>query len=559
MMAGQLQGLVLNGLGLMLAVATLALVEYFAVSWSPVPFEWPVVAAGGSLLVLVTFFASLILVRLDRRWQLIADRTCTAVLALLVAVLGAWGLRTLQASFHDYWDTADGNQPVRRWWIWMAVFSAMPLVGALLIGWFGRALGRGGLAFVAWTAAGSAMFFLGLLIVAYEWISARAVTFPFWESSMPLNLLVIVGAIVVAWVVYWFALDINATSPHRHYRNSLADTFLLQAVSIGGRTMLDRGVNLMLSNLGQASARAPYHLINCALNVPGTKNEGAQGRHTDFFLFSAKYCGSPLIGYTDTAQWEKLDPQLNLGTAMAISGAAASPLMGLDSPRHLRFWLALLNLRLGYWARRPDRGGPPPGLGYLFREMIGWVDEKSRCLNLSDGGHIENLGVYELLRRRCQFIVAVDGEQDAGLTFAGLTRLQRLAKIDLDVDIEIDVDDLRLSSTGFSRSHFCLARVHYPGTEKACGYLLYVKLSLTGNEGEFLRRYRLDEPAFPHHSTADQFFTETQFEAYRSLGEHVGNRLFLKALAGEMGTRTDVKIEEWFSMLGQNLLEPAQL
>ena len=79
-----------------------------------------------------------------------------------------------------------------------------------------------------------------------------------------------------------------------------------------------------------------------------------QGRLTDFFLFSPAYCGSPLIGYSETQQWEHADPDLDLGTAMAISGAAASPLMGLGTARYLSFWMALLNLRLGYWVRKPD-------------------------------------------------------------------------------------------------------------------------------------------------------------------------------------------------------------
>ena len=86
---------------------------------------------------------------------------------------------------------------------------------------------------------------------------------------------------------------------------------------------------------------------------------------------------------------------------------------------------------------------------------------------------------------------------------------------------------------------------------------LYLKLSLTGNEGEFIRRYRLDEPVFPHQSTADQFFSETQFEAYRSLGEHVGDKLFLKAIVGEkVSTDKYVEVEEWFNALGQSLLAP---
>uniref|UniRef100_UPI0013D130E7 hypothetical protein n=1 Tax=Escherichia coli TaxID=562 RepID=UPI0013D130E7 len=66
--------------------------------------------------------------------------------------------------------------------------------------------------------------------------------------------------------------------------------------------------------------------------------------------------------------------------------------------------------------------------------------------------------------------------------------------------------------------------------QEEIGYLVYLKLSLTGNEGEFIRRFKFDEPAFPHHSTTNQFFTEVQFEAYRTLGEHVGDKMFLGAL-----------------------------
>jgi hypothetical protein len=192
--------------------------------------------------------------------------------------------------------------------------------------------------------------------------------------------------------------------------------------------------------------------------------------------------------------------------------------------------------------------------------MLGSMDERGPWINLSDGGHIENLGVYELLRRRCKYIVAIDGEEDARMTFHGLTTLQRLAAIDLGVAIEADLDDLRLTNAGLSRSHFRFCRIRYPKVERDSedefGYLLYVKLSLTGNEGEFLRRYRLDEPAFPHHSTADQFFSEAQFEAYRSLGEHVGNKLFLRAVVGNLADKRPIDLKEWFDALGLNFLEP---
>jgi hypothetical protein len=230
----------------------------------------------------------------------------------------------------------------------------------------------------------------------------------------------------------------------------------------------------------------------------------------------------------------------------------------------LSFWLALLNIRLGYWARKPRSKlsilAGVPGLSCLWQEMLGTMDENSPWLNLSDGGHIENLGVYELLRRRCKYIIAIDGEEDGKMTFRALTTLQRLAAIDLGVRIDINLDDLRLNGQRLSRSHFRFCRIFYPregrGSRDDIGYLLYVKLSLTGNEGEFIRRYRLDNPTFPHDSTADQFFTEVQFEAYRTLGEHVGEKLFLRALVGDLADARSVELEQWFSQLGQGLLDP---
>ena len=356
------------------------------------------------------------------------------------------------------------------------------------------------------------------------------------------------------------------TAPHRHYRRKLAEAYLIQpAEKRTEEHPFEEAVGLKLSDA--TSDLAPYHLINAALNVPGSKNPSMQGRLTDFFLFSHAFCGSPLTGYRPTKEWQDKDKHLDIGTAMAISGAAAAPQMGLGTRRQLSFWLALLNVRLGYWVRNPTKTVKAawyyfgsPGLSFLLREMLGTMNEKAPWLYVSDGGHIENLGVYELLRRRCQFIVAIDGEQDQRMTFGALTTLQRLAAIDLGVKIDINLDDLRLNEQSLSRSHFRFARIHYP--DKQFGYLLYVKSSLTGNEGEFLRRYRIDDPAFPHDPTADQFFSEARFEAYRSLGEHIGDKLFFarwlgKDLADAPSTKMpSVQVEAWFLELGKRLLEP---
>ena len=244
--------------------------------------------------------------------------------------------------------------------------------------------------------------------------------------------------------------------------------------------------------------------------------------------------------------------------------------MGLRTTKQGSFWLTLFNMRLNAWLEKPgivsnDKAAAPrgrwrrgPGIYYLIREFMATASERLPYVNISDGGHIENLGVYELLRRRCRYVVAVDGEADPKMTFHALTNLQRLAYIDMGIMIDAELDEIRLLDTGFSRSHFRFCRIRYPTGDAMepweIGYLLYVKLSLTGNEGEFLRRYRLDEPSFPHHSTVDQFFSETQFEAYRLLGEHIGGKLFMRAIIGDIANNS-VGVEEWMQKYAENFGE----
>jgi hypothetical protein len=350
----------------------------------------------------------------------------------------------------------------------------------------------------------------------------------------------------------WFALDVNALSLHGYYRAKLSAAFLIDR-------SLQPANPLRLTEFNPRFAHFP--IINCALNVPGSKNPAMRGRLSDIFAFTPVAAGAPVLGYSSTKEWEVANPHLDLGAAMALSGAAVSPQMGLRTTRYASFWLTVLNMRLGAWLKKPTLGTKMvhgPGVRHLLRELTASANENGEFIHVSDGGHIENLGVYELLRRRCRFIVAVDGENDPKMTFHGLTNLQRLAYIDLGIVLELDLDDLRLGQTGYSRSHFRLCRIVYPAgrqdSQAEIGYLVYLKLSLTGNEGEFLRRYKLDEPAFPHHGTADQFFSEPQFEAYRALGEHIGEKLFLPAITGPLGR--NVSLENWFRQLGRSLLDP---
>lgn len=581
-MAGaQLYGMALNGIGVVFLAALLALAEHFlrangwlsifwanftglfdsfTPTWTHVAWKTPAHLFG--ILFVVWAVVALALIRRGRVRQKVADTGLVILGASLLALFLWDGLTVCHRG------VAQGHQ-----WrglskeTWLAILGAIPVMASLFAGLAGKVFDRVKIVLAALSALAAPLFFFGVYLALYWWADHSSAAFNI--GGHPVTWLALLTA-ALAVVYVWF-ININFTSPHRHYRNKLAEAYLIQPAKTPQPDQpFEKAVDLKLSRA--TSPAAPYHLINAALNVPASQNPGMQGRLTDFFLFSRSFCGSPLTGYRPTTEWEAEDAHLDLGTAMAISGAAAAPQMGLGTKRRLSFWLALLNVRLGYWLRNPAQKpwklrvgwmnkipawcfGGTPGLSFLLKEMRGSMDEHSPWIYLSDGGHLENLGVYELLRRRCKYIVAIDGEQDGRMTFAALTTLQRLAAIDLGVKIDISLDDLRLNEQGLSRSHFRFCRIEY--SNKQYGYLLYVKLSLTGNEGEFLRRYRLDEPAFPHHSTADQFFSEAQFEAYRSLGEHIGDKLFLRALVGErLSGSTEIKIEDLFRELGTRLLEP---
>jgi hypothetical protein len=371
-------------------------------------------------------------------------------------------------------------------------------------------------------------------------------------------------------------LEPNANSLHRLYRDRLSDAFLFltrreqdllaarassagpapRTRSMAGDSLSQDVVALDALKLSAVDTdRVPYLLINAALNIQGSPYVNKRGRNADFFLFSRDYVGSHATGFAPTTTMEAAHPALDLGTAMAISGAAVSSNMGDYSIRILAPTLALLNVRLGYWLpnpapmegmidrdsrepiapRRAGQWGPPSRF-YLFEEMFSLLDETSPQVYLTDGGHIENLGVYELLKRRCRLIVVVDVEADPSYAFSAFVTLQRYARIDLGIRIDaLPWSAIRARSRAYDEAlaaanasgeapkatpgcHAAVGRIDYPGAPP--GVLLYVKSSLTGDENDLIRAYKSANPSFPHETTGDQFFDETQFEAYRALGFH---------------------------------------
>ncbi|MEG0938973.1 MAG: hypothetical protein RSE32_07775 [Comamonas sp.] len=362
----------------------------------------------------------------------------------------------------------------------------------------------------------------------------------------------LVGVCVLLALIAFFFVDVNLTGIHRLYRDQLAKTFVNSV----------EGCSSLALNEVNATNYAPYHLLNATVNFSSREIKSLKDRGGDFFLMSKHWMGSPATGYFTTSQWKAGNNSVDLATAMAVSGAAASPQMGLLSKRSLAPLLSLMNVRLNYWIKSPSqKGASKPGFLCLLREILGvGMLQKSKWFNLSDGGHIENMGVYELLRRRCKFIICVDGEADPKFMFAGQMTLVRHAQVDFGIRLEPRLDEIRFNpDSGVSRSHIHLLRVHYPvGADgrTETGLMLYLKLSVTGDETELLKRYRMLYPEFPHQSTVNQFYGEEQFEAYRQLGVHVAEGAFSPALLSS--GRTPTSVCDWFRDLAQNMLEPSR-
>ncbi len=367
-------------------------------------------------------------------------------------------------------------------------------------------------------------------------------------------------------------VNINEFSMHHFYKNRLVRCYLGASNEnrqpnrlTGFDSHDDFPISTLLPSDPKLSYRGPYPIVNCALNLNTGSELATQERRGASFVFTPRYCGfDPPHSKEDRAVTHRIG-DLNaegyratpgymeprgpgLGTVVAISGAAANPNAGYHTSAPLAFLMTILNVRLGWWLGNPRRDapsarpGPKNALVSLLSELFAQSNGRSRYVNVSDGGHFENLGLYELVRRRCRYIIVSDAEADPELSFEGLGCAIRKCRADFGVEITINPDPIRLSH-GRSRAHCVVGTITYPETEagfaadacgrtdttvppRATGWLLYLKASFTGDEPEDVQQYHAGYAAFPHESTADQFFSESQFESYRQLGLHVVRTTF---------------------------------
>jgi patatin-like phospholipase len=360
----------------------------------------------------------------------------------------------------------------------------------------------GGISIAGVAAAGSGA--LALKAVGYVWkfrkflaklvIFAGAVLFAlvYLITSMQIDEVPLEGGFstpekvvliaLAVWALWACAVNVNLTGLHRYYRDQLAKCYL-------NPTHPPREGVAEPPALEQMSAELPYHLINTTVNLPSSRNAELRGRGGDFFLMSKEFCGSPIVGYKATPEVHSLNRDLDLATAMAISGAAASTNMGWQTMHQYRTLMAIFNVRLGYWLRwraRPLHWISSSAFVQIVREMFGWMQEKASTLNVSDGGHIENLAAYELIRRKLKYIVCIDGGMDATMTCSDLNRLQRLVAIDFGYRLDFDAMDMQIVN-GYSTNYGLLVKIDYTPdepdpTKKQLGWMLYLKLAMLGTE-----------------------------------------------------------------------------
>jgi hypothetical protein len=355
------------------------------------------------------------------------------------------------------------------------------------------------------------------------------------------ELVVLLVTLLAVGLVMGLVVAVNRFSLHGMYRNRLIQAFLGASRPARERqpnlfTGFDSKDNIFLKDL--VVTERPIHVINMALNLVADNRLAWQERKAESFTVSPFAAGARALGYRSVENYGGPDG-MSLGTAVTISGAAASPNMGYHSSPAMTFLLTLFNARLGAWLGNPSEAGrftwrrsdPVAGAGPLLREMFGRTTDANPYVYLSDGGHFENLGLYEMVARRCQFIVVSDAGCDGDYAFEDLGNAIRKIRIDMGVPISFPGGvRIHKAHSRNGNAHGAIGIIQYTAVDRnaADGVLFYMKATLSGDEPLDVENYAASHGDFPHESTANQWFGESQFESYRMLGIHT-----LDALAGE--------------------------
>lgn len=388
---------------------------------------------------------------------------------------------------------------------------------------------------------------------------------------------------LMACVLLVLALLIDQTrwSLHPFYKKRLAAAFAVRraredGVPTAAPYNYDEVTDLHSHCSWQKDAGFPQVIFLTAANVSG-QQVTPPGRKVLPYTMSGDWIGSPRLGWIRAQALPKAMPhplRLDLTTqaAMAISGAAFASAMGASAtPYSLLF--TLTNARLGTWLPNPwflhqhvTRARPADAwryprlpswrrLQFLIREVFGAYPWDGQMLLLTDGGHYENLGLVELLRRAPSVVFCFDASGGASVNASALGPAISLAYEELGVKIRFDRlspdprDDPASLVPGsadpgagqradpvaarLARSSVLVATIEYPECRPpgapAEGRLYLGRAGLTPDTPWEVRAYASRHSTFPNDSTGDQWFDQEQFDAYHALGRHVGEAVIAAA------------------------------
>lgn len=346
----------------------------------------------------------------------------------------------------------------------------------------------------------------------------------------------IVAIAVLAGVLgIMVTLDPADYSLHAFYRDRIARAYLGATNptpdppdrAAGNRNAEARAEDDM--SLGSLSDK-PLHLICCAAN-------DLSGDQVETLSRGSRSVTVSKYGIALGGQWSDAKVP-TLAAALTASAAAFNPAMGSVSKKlgpAVTFLMAALNLRLGLWVLHPKVKEERDELRgrSLLRELLGrthaglFRDGKPEApvVHLSDGAHFDNLGLYELVRRHCRYIIVSDCGADEEIAFDDLGNAVRRIREDFGVEIEIDLKPLRPTGKKRATQHAVVGTVHYDRHFDK-GVIVYFKPTLAGDEPPDVRQYHRRNTAFPHEGTIDQFYDEAQWESYRRLGFHSAMAFF---------------------------------
>jgi len=377
----------------------------------------------------------------------------------------------------------------------------------------------------------------------YESIGAQPV-----PLHVTLGFLGILAGLAVLGVLASRIVNVNRFSLHGMYRNRLVRAYL-GASNVEQRTP-DPFTGFALNDnfpLHQLCSPLqipgvvvpPLSIINTTLNLVNGNKLAWQQRKAESFSMSPLFCGSWLEGYRKSTEYGG-PGGVTVGTAVTISGAAASPNSGYSSSPVLGFLMAMFNVRLGAWLGNTNEHGdrsythPGPRLSIvpMIAEMFGLTNSTRSYVNLSDGGHFDNLGLYEVVLRRCRHVLVSDAGQDGSFSFEDLGNSIR--KIRIDFGINIVFEKIQILPNTPEKEGLCCAtaRIRYSDVDdtppERDGLLVYIKPTIRGRGAQVpydIYSYSRECEAFPHEPTTDQWFSESQFESYRALGAHIMEQL----------------------------------